>query len=284
MNWLSKLERKIGKYAIHNLSAWIIGCYAVGYMLLFINSRFLSYLTLEPLFIFKGQVWRLFTWVLIPPSSFSIFTFVMLFFYYSIGTTLERTWGVFRYNFFIFSGMLATVIGALILFFIYSVLGVYPIGGIGSYFSTYYINLSIFLAFAVCYPDMQVLLYFIIPLKIKWLAYFDVALLGFSFITSSWAGRVAIIASVLNVIVFFFTTKNYIRIMNPREIHRKQVYRQQMQQAEQMKQQIARHKCAICGRTDETNPELEFRFCSKCDGNYEYCQEHLFTHQHVKRS
>lgn len=283
MNWLNKLERKFGKYAIKNLSAWLIACYAIGYMLSFFslsnpNGSILGYLTLEPFLILKGQVWRLITWIFLPPSSFGIFTFVMLFFYYSIGTTLERTWGAFRYNVYIFSGILATIIGAFLLFLIYSALGISSIIGIGGNFTTYYINLSIFLAFAACYPNMQVMLYFIIPLKIKWIAYFDVAFLALSFLTSGWSGKVAIAASILNFIVFFFTTRNYQRV-SPREIHRKQVYKQQMKP----KKGVTKHKCTVCGRTEESAPELEFRFCSKCDGNYEYCQDHLFTHEHVHR-
>ena len=276
MNWLNKLERKFGRFAITNLSIWLIGCYAIGYMITFISPALLDYLVLEPSLIFKGQVWRLVTWVLIPPSDFSIFTFVMLFFYYSLGTTLEKNWGTFRYNVYFFSGILFTILGAFVLYIIGLITGM-DVSEMGYAFSTYYINLSIFLAFAASYPDMKVMVYFIIPIKIKWMAYFDVAYLILACLVSGWAIRVVIIASVLNFIVFFFATRNYHRI-SPSEIKRKRTYRKKVESSNR----ITKHKCAICGRTEQDGDHLEFRFCSRCAGNYEYCQDHLFTHEHKK--
>lgn len=279
MNWLNKLERKLGKFAIRNLSLWIIVCYVIGYFIGLINSNILNYLSLEPQLILEGQVWRLFTWVLIPPSGFGIFTFVMLFFYYSLGTTLENTWGKFRYNAYILGGFLLTIVGAFIVYFIYILQGYNTVYGIGYVFSTYYVNLSIFLAFAASYPDMQVMLYFVIPVKIKWMAWLDIAVLAIDIVRSGfqWELIVAILASLANFLIFFFSTRNYKRV-SPREMHRKQEFKRQVRKAPI----ITKHKCAICGRTDEDSPELEFRFCSKCNGNYEYCQNHLFTHEHRK--
>ena len=145
------------------------------------------------------QIWRLVSWILIPPSSLDIFTIIMLFFYYSIGTSLERAWGDFKYNVYIFSGILMTIIGSFLLYGIEYAVNGYP-ALMGTAFSTYYISLSIFLGFAISFPDMQVLLYFIIPIKIKWLAYLDVALLAYSMITSilsgNWAGCVVILCSL----------------------------------------------------------------------------------------
>lgn len=280
MNWLNKLERKIGKYAITNLSVWLIGAYVIGYLISYMAPAVAAYLTLEPYYILHGQIWRLITWVLIPPSDLGILTFIMLFFYYSLGTTLEKTWGTFRYNVYIFSGILFTIVGAFLLYFIMTILGSGGIGtlGMGAIFSTYYINLSIFLAFAACYPEMKVMLYFIIPIKIKWMAYLDVAYLVFVCLLSGWAVRVAIIASILNFVVFFFSTRNYQHI-SPSQIRRKHNFNKQVANA----RGITKHKCAICGRTEEDGEDLQFRFCSKCEGNYEYCQEHLFTHEHRKR-
>lgn len=276
MNWLNKLERKFGRFAITNLSIWLIGGYVLGYIIKLATPNLLEYLSLEPAYIMQGQVWRLVTWLLIPPSSFGIFTFIMLFFYYSLGTTLERTWGTFRYNVYIFSGVLFTIIGAFVLYIIGRISGTTWL--MGSAFSTYYINLSIFLAFAASYPDMRVMLYFIIPIKIKWMAYFDVAYLLFQAIVGSLADRVVIVASILNFLVFFFSTRNY-RKISPSEMKRKRTYKKQVVYSNG----ITKHKCAICGRTEEDGENLEFRFCSKCEGNYEYCQDHLFTHEHKKR-
>ncbi len=275
------MERKFGKYAIRNLTVYIIATYIIAYFLQFLGRAglpVLGYLTLDPGLILRGQVWRLISWVLIPPDSFNLITLIILFTYYQLGSVLEKTWGAFLYNVYIFFGLIMTVIGAFIL---YAFMGdAYTILGYGSQFSTYYVSLSIFLGFALTYPDMQMLLYFFIPIKIKYLAVIDVVYLLYSVVTGNWAGRVVIICSLMNVIVFFLLTRNYSRI-NPREIHRKKNFKKAVSRG-QVNNGGAKHKCAVCGRTEKDDPNLEFRFCSKCKGNYEYCQDHLFTHEHVK--
>ena len=277
MKFIDKLERKFGNRVIENLTIYIIVSYVLGYALMYINPGALSMLSLNVSEILHGQIWRLVTWIIYPPSTSSALWFVIaiLFFYYPISASLERTWGSFRFTVYILSGMIFTVISAFILYFITG--GVLDAYLNGSQFSTYYISLSIFLAYALTYPDMKVLLYFVIPIKMKWMAGIYAALIIYEMIISSWGGRVAIIASVLNFLIFFFTTRNY-RSVSPKEIHRKRTYHRQVQQPKG----VTRHKCAICGRTELDDPNLEFRFCSKCNGNYEYCQDHLFTHTHVK--
>ena len=160
---LNKMEKRFGKYAIHNLSLYIIIGYVIGYILMLTGS--MEFISLNPDKILHGEVWRIVTWILVPPSRLDIFTIIMLFFYYSIGNSLEKTWGAFRYNVYILSGILFTIIGAFVLYAGFMALGNFLSAGVGIYvssaFSTYYINLSIFLAFAACYPNMQVLLYFI---------------------------------------------------------------------------------------------------------------------------
>lgn len=277
MNLIKKMERKFGRYAISNLTFYIIVTYVIGYVLTFFAPNVLSYLILEPVYIFKGQVWRIFSWLLIPPGSLDIFTIIMLMFYYSIGNTLERAWGAFRYNLYIFGGIIITVIGSFILYFILGPESVLIFNG--GMFSTYYISLSIFLGFAAEYPNMQVLVYFIIPLKVKWIAILDIVFLVWEMIQSGWVTRAAIFCSLMNFIIFFLATRNYKRI-SPQEIQRKRTYAKAVHPSQA--QNVTKHKCAICGRTEKDGEDLEFRFCSKCNGNYEYCQDHLFTHQHVQ--
>lgn len=281
MNYLNKLERKFGRFAIPNLSLWLVLTYAIGYIMMYMTPGLIAYLTLEPAYILRGQVWRLVTWVLIPPSTGNIFFYIiMIMLYYSLGSALERTWGTFRFNAYIFGGMIFTVIGAFVTYAILYFTGAMPFG-IGYYVTTYYINMAIFLAFAVCFPDMQILLWFIIPVKMKWMAYVYAVLTIYDFIKTGVAGKIAIAAALLNFLIFYFSTRNYQRV-SPKEMHRKRVFKTQMRDA-QRTAGVTKHKCAICGRTEEDDPTLEFRFCSKCDGNYEYCQDHLFTHEHVKR-
>ena len=282
MNFLNKLERKYGRYAIRNLPMIMVVLYIVGYVIeLFFPSSALSLFQLEPYDILHGHVWRLVTWVIIPPSSLDIFTIIMLYFYFSLGRTLEQTWGAFRFNLYIFSGMFFTAVGAFILYgTLYAMTGS-PVYGIGNFFSTYYINMSIFLAFALTYPDLQVMLYFLIPIRIKWLGLLYGVLILANLIQGNWASRVAIIASLFNFIVFYLISGKLDRF-SPHQVYRRQAYKKKVKQV-QPRGGITKHKCAICGRTEQDGDDLEFRFCSKCDGNYEYCQDHLFTHQHIKK-
>ncbi|HIQ97068.1 MAG TPA: hypothetical protein IAB26_10960 [Candidatus Limivivens merdigallinarum] len=279
MKFLNKLERKFGRYAIRNLSAYIIALYAAGYLIELFFPEILGWLTLEPYYILHGQVWRILTWLIIPPDSFGFFTIIMLFFYYSLGNTLEQTWGRFRYNVYILGGLLATLIGAFVLYGILYLVYGGPVS-FGAMFSTYYVNMSIFLAFAVSYPDMQVLLYFLIPIKIKWMGILYGIFILYSFWQNDWVGRVVILVSLLNFIVYFLATRN-VRRVSPKEMKRKQAFRREVHSAAKSGQ--PRHRCAVCGRTELDDDRLEFRYCSKCDGNYEYCQDHLFTHEHIHK-
>ena len=273
----NKMERKFGKYAIPNISLYLIICYAFGYIIQMINPAFVAYLTLEPGYILRGQIWRIFTWILIPPNSGNIFfTLIMLYFYYNLGRSLEAVWGTYRYNCYLFSGMFFTVLGSFVLYIVLAVMGLPGAVGFGPYFSTYYINMSIFLAYAATFPDMQVFLMFVIPVRVKYLGIIYGIILAIECIQGGLILWVVIGSSLLNFVVFYFTSKRRVHI-SPKQIKRRTQYKAQVRRAAG----VTKHKCAICGRTEETNPELEFRFCSKCNGNYEYCQEHLFSHKHV---
>lgn len=305
---MSSFERKFGKYAIRNLSVVLVVCYAIGYVLeIAAPGLVVYYLTLNPYAILHGQVWRLVSWILIPPREENLFfTLLMLYFYCSIGTTLERTWGTYRYNVYIFSGILFTIAGSfLFMAFSYlfpgSLLFTYntsmtvtgkqlAVMGDSAYetyflytslfFNTYYINMSIFLAFAATFPDVSVLLMFIIPVKVKWLGVIYGIMLLFAFFRGDVCTKFAIVASLFNFIVFFLRSRSMMHL-NPKQIHRRQEFKRDIRRGSSG---VTKHKCAICGRTEVDSPEMQFRFCSKCDGNYEYCEEHLYTHTHVKRS
>ena len=303
MLWFTKLEQKYGKYAIPNLTFYLIICYAIGYLLQLASlynpamSGLMSYMTLDIYAILHGQIWRLFTWLLIPPGGFDLFTLVMLYCYFSIGTLLERTWGTFRYNVFMFMGIIFTIIGAVILYVFIRIFGQSLGAGIlegaellktvsagySSMFSTYYISMSIFLAFAMTFPDSQMLFMFVIPIKAKVLGIFYVAIMAYT-IFSAFAANVfygivtatVILFSLFNVLVFFIVTRKSFR--TPTQIKRQREFQKRAMRPKN----ITRHKCAICGRTEESDPDETFRFCSKCDGNYEYCSKHIYTHTHVK--
>ena len=291
MNFITKLERKFGRFAIKNLIIYVLGAYAVGYILSIAFPQVYSMLLLDPRMIFtKGQVWRIFTWICTIPQELNLFVVFMFLFYYWIGQTLERYWGTFRYNLYMFSGWFFMTVGAIVIYFVSG-------GKISLSMDTYYINMTSFLAFATLFPDTQVMLMMLIPIKMKWLAIADLVLIGYSFITylgliiQYHTGNilltsndymfcmvicVSIVISLLNFLIFYFATRNYKRY-SPKEVKRKKEYKKQVKMAAG----VTRHKCAICGRTENDGEGLVFRFCSKCEGNYEYCQDHLFTHEHV---
>ncbi len=306
MNFLNKLERKCGQYAVKNLINYLLIGYGIGYILELLSPDIYSALQLSPALVMKGEVWRLFTWILTTPESLGFFTIFMFMFYYWIGHTLENYWGTFRYNVYMISGYLIMTIGAMLIYGITYLTS----GGrfaISLSMSTYYVNMASFLAFATLFGDAQVLFMLIIPIKMKWLAIVDAVYLGYECLANiaryfqitgdaqqlayyalngyskidianiCFSNAIGIILSVLNFLIFFFATRN-MKKYSPREAKRRFTYQKQMRNA----QSIAKHKCAICGRTSETNPELTFRFCSKCAGNYEYCQDHIYTHEHIK--
>lgn len=293
---MNDLKRKLERYAIGNLSFILIVCYVIGFVIQGVYPNLLTWISLNPYWILKGQVWRLVTWVLIPPPSSNILTTViMLFFYYSIGKSLERTWGDYYYNLYIFSGMFFTIIGAFLTYGMVSWFPQMSLTGIAAadmeivsiaYISTYFINMSIFLAFAATFPDNMVLLMFFIPIKVKWLGIVYGVMLAYEAIQGDAFLRIVIGASLLNFGVFYLFQRKALHgspRMRMENIKRQRVYKREVENATQaFGAGISKHKCAICGRTEIDSPDMQFRFCSKCNGNYEYCSEHIFMHTHVE--
>lgn len=289
-NWLSKLERKFGRYAVSNLMYYIIILYAAGFVLNIVNPEFYyRYLSLNAQAILNGQVWRIVTFIIQPPSSSLIFIIFALYLYYMIGQQLENAWGAFRFNLYFFSGMLFHVVAAIL---------VYVVTGIVLPMSVWYLNMSLFFAFAALYPDVQFLVFFVIPVKVKYLALIDALYFIYPIIQAflpAYGGNVLLgsfykaaalesVVSILNFLIFFFGSRN-MRPYTPKQRRRKKEFQQNIRRAQRPLKNYAngaKHMCAICKRTELDDPNLEFRYCSKCNGNFEYCQDHLFTHTHVK--
>lgn len=187
LKFLDKLDRKYGKFAIRNLMTYIaIGNLAV-FLLSFMYPSLPGYLSLIPSLVLKGQVWRLITYIFIPPDSSILFILFAVYFYYMIGNTLEHEWGSFRLNAYYLTGMLATTIAAFITGGTYGV----------------HLNLSLFLAFAYLYPNHEILLFFVLPVKIKYLAWLNLAFIGFSVLFYAWPYKIAAIVSLTNYLLFF---------------------------------------------------------------------------------
>ncbi|MCR4791415.1 MAG: hypothetical protein K5871_01555 [Lachnospiraceae bacterium] len=303
---MSGFENKFRKFVVPNLTMWLIIGYAIGYIIQMVNDSFLYYLALDPYKIIHGQIWRLVTWLIIPPNESNIlFVILMLWCCYSIGTILERTWGTYKYNLFIFTGVFLTILFSFAyLAFLFLTEGAAVVQAYedGAYlfsgyvwfaFSTYYINVSIYLVFAMTYPNDVVRLYFLIPIKMKWLGIIDIVYMGYLLIVGGPYTRFAVLAAVFNCLIFYVANIKGIAL-SPKQIHRHNQFNRSYKQGQNsgykqtgfqsggQVQKMARHKCAICGKTDLTDPDMMFRYCSKCNGNYEYCQVHLFQHSHVR--
>ena len=264
MNWMDKLERKWGRHAVANLSRYFVLAQVIGYVVQLTAPGLMSYMNFDMGSILHGQLWRVVTWIFTPTASLDVFGILFLFCVLMWGSSLESMLGTFRMNVFLWgSVILCDIVGAIVYVVTRILLGY----GFSPYLSTYYILMSMLLALAMCMPEGEVRLYFVLPIRMKWMLIFELVYLGyqvvriFSIGIASYGTGMGILVGVLNCVQKEFRAQ----FSQPRP-----------------GSGIARHKCAICGRTELTNPELQFRYCSKCVGNREYCQDHLFTHQHVK--
>lgn len=285
--YIFKLERKFGKYAIKNISMYLVLLYAIGYVIYALDSSLFNYISLNPYAILRGQIWRLFSWIIIPPSLGinPIFMVLLLYVFYNFGSSLERAMGTFRYNLYLISGMLFTVLGSFILLIYLYLANLVPEADgaallftmLAVQFSTFYVYMSIFLALAVVIPNMEILLMFILPVKMKYLAYVYGFIILLNFIQSNLIGKIVIATSMLNFLIFFISARkrNY---PSPTHILRRAVHNKEVKNVKEK----TKHKCTTCGVTQENDKEREFRFCSKCHGNHEYCDKHLYTHEHIR--
>lgn len=266
MDFLDKLERKYGKFAIPNLMLYILLGNGVIFLLDALTGGVASYYACFNWdAVLQGQIWRLVTFIFIPASNSMIFFIFVAFLYYSIGSALEHAWGTFKFNVYYLTGMIFTMV-ALIL--------VKYITGISYFGSAYYLNLSLFLAYAAMFPNMEFLVYFILPIKVKYLAFLDVALLALSFIQGNTGTRVVILISLLNFLLFFGS-----RLRGGTSTQRNfNKQKRELKKGDPI--HVAFHKCTVCGKTELSDPDAEFRYCSKCNGNYEYCMDHIHNHDH----
>ncbi len=291
MNWMDKLERKLGRYAVPNLSRYFVGAIVLGYVLSMLSPGFTDWISYDVSAILHGQIWRLFTWIFMPTTSLDFFGLLFLLCVLMWGSSLESMLGNFRMNVFLWGGVILSDVGGILIYVITKLtLGT----GASIYLSTYYILMSMLLALAICMPEGEVRLYFVLPIKMKWMLVFELLYLAYivfntfktmiAYANGTWLGWVLglvqssqIILAVANMFLFFWASKTH--------ISRKQKKRQREFHAQFSNPRpgsgISQHKCVICGRTELTNPELQFRYCSKCTGNKEYCQDHLFTHTHM---
>jgi len=273
--WLDRFAYKHPKLGIPRLMLYII----FGNIIVFFFDQFSGF-TFSPLLMFsateilKGEVWRLVTFIFVPLQSNMIYLALELYFTYFIGTTLEREWGSAKFTLFYLVGVLFNI----------------AVGFAAGFSTMSYVNLSMFFAFATLFPDMQFLLFFFLPVKAKWLAWADAAFFLWELIQMAAGGDYLLmllpVAAIANYFLCFWSDiHGYVGGNIRRAKHRRS--RQTVDfKAAQRKAKETRgymHKCAVCGKTDADDPTMEFRYCSKCDGYYCYCMDHINDHVHIRK-
>ncbi len=272
---------------IPNLMLYIsLGCGLV-YLMTQVTQNPILYelLVFDRAKILQGQVWRLISYPLTFYSGNILLMFVALMCYYSLGRAMENLWGTLRFNLFYLCGVVMMDVYCMIF---------------GGQADVTYLNLSLFLSYATLYPDSQFLLFFIIPVKAWIFALVDLAIVVYGFLAYPFPYNFFSVVSLANYFLFF--GKDVLNVIpmswraNAARLFRKKHYAPKSERpkvvpfpnAGSYEATVAKpkepytHRCTICGRTDVTNPELEFRYCSRCNGYYCYCEEHISNHTHVE--
>ena len=267
MSLLTKLERLLGRFAIPNLSLYLIIGQVFFWCLALMAGFNIERIALLPAAVLAGEGWRVVTFLFLPPSLGTdplslVFMAFGWYMFYLMGSALEHYWGDFRYNAFIGIGWFLTVAAAF--------------AAPGSYASYSFLAGSVFLAFACLNPDFELLIFFILPVKIKWLALVMWLGFGYKLVVGPWPARLAVLAATGNFLLFFAgDILNQIRTGRRRMTHQARVFAASSDGRE------PRHRCRVCGKTELSDPRADFRYCSKCAGNQCYCADHIFNHEHV---
>ena len=285
-----KFERfcfKNRSWGIPNLMLYISLGTALVYFMSMINQSYALYywLYFDRDLILQGQVWRLVSYVLTYDTGHVLLTIISLFCYYSLGQGMENLWGTLRFNLFYFTGAILQDVFCMFT---------------GFHADVFYLNLSLFLAYATMYPSTQFLIFFIIPVKAWFLALLDLVLTLYPVIVNTVEGYFPYslfpLVALLNYFLFF--GKDVLNVipmswrMNFRRLVRKTSSPKQAKtipfptagsyEASHTKVKAPyNHKCTVCGRTDISDPQLEFRYCSRCSGFHCYCEEHISNHSHI---
>ena len=278
---MKKLNKRIDmfcyrppRFGVPNLMLYIVVISLAVWLLSIMDpsKTLMSFFVFSPERILKGEVWRLVYFIFVQQSH-SFWELLFFYFYYWIGNVLEKEWGTPRFNIFLISGVLLTAVYGFIIYFITKQ---------SIAVTTYFIYLSMFFSFATLFPDVQVLFMFIIPIKVKWLAYLDAAFFLLSMLTQSFPFNLLPLVAVLNYLVFFGDDLFSSLRSNKARYNKTTVNFNREKQKIKYEQKNASYtkKCAVCGRTDTDYPDLEFRYCSRCAGYHCFCQDHINNHIH----
>lgn len=280
MRAIDKFSLTHRRFGIQRLMLYIVIGYAAVYIITMLDTTrtFLGLIYFDPAAILKGEVWRLVTWIFYPTGGV-FYLALMLYFSYFLGTTLERDWGTPKFTIYYFIGIILSILYGFL---------VWLITGIPVRLISDYINLSFLLAFAILYPNQTFMLFFIIPVKAKWLALIDagyyILILIYNLINGTYFLALLPIVAALNFLLF--CGEDLIHILRPYQARNTKQAINFRKAAKQKRQEDAsrpyRHKCAVCGKTDAEYPSMEFRYCSRCSGYHCFCSEHINSHVHFQ--
>ena len=270
MRSIDRFCYKHPNFGIPNLMKYIAIGGAFFCLVSMVNPLLISYLSFDPALILRGQVWRIISFMFIPPSQ-GLIAFIAIYFYYWLGSTLERHWGTGQFNIYFFSGVILTVLYGFLMYFV---------TGTRFVLTAQYIYLSMFFSFAAIFPDMTVLLFFIIPIKMKYLAILDAVFFLMGVFSSPFPANLLPVVAVLNFLVFCCGDLFYSFRRQKPSAAAINFRRESKRIRKEQEAQLYRHKCAVCGRTDKDFPDLEFRYCSRCAGYHCFCQDHINNHIH----
>ena len=254
---LARLERRLGPYAIPNLILYVVGGMALAWMLSLLRPEVTGRLILDMNAVRHGQVWRLVTFLFVPTDD-TYLVMINLYFTWWVGTSLEEYWGAAKFNAFYLMGVLGTIVAAAF------------VGGSSNMF----LNESLILAFGTLFPDVTILLFFVLPVRGKWIALFSGALLGYEFLTGAWPERVAILVAVGNYSLFF--AGYWAELLRSSALQSKQRARRQEFQAG--KPSVRQRECALCGAKESDGADIRVCTCEKCGGPRALCLEHARNH------
>lgn len=257
MAFIDNLERKFGKYIPENITKILLAGQVISFILVNTRQENILLFNLYGKQLYQGEIWRLVTVLFAPVSNSILFFALALYFFYQLGILLENRWGPFRYLMYILIGYLALVICALLFPDI-------PI-------TNFYLYTTLFLAFAHLYPDFRVLLFFILPVQMKWLGYFAWFSLLITFLSGSLPEKILILFSISNFL-FFFSGDILMLLRGTSGISK----------TLRLQKQKPNHICALCGKNEIDDPDMEIRYCSQCVPTTCYCGKHIIRHQHKR--
>jgi membrane associated rhomboid family serine protease len=258
---LARLERRLGRFAVPNLIMYVVAGMAIVWVLAKVRPEVLWRLDLDMAEVHRGQLWRLVTFLFIPTSMSDITFLITLSFTWWVGTSLEQHWGSFKFNVYYLVGAVGTILAAAV---------VGP-----SSTSNFLLNMSLFMALATLFPDVEILLFFILPVRAKWLGFIDAALLVFFFVVGDWSERAAVVAAVANYTIFF--SGHWSGFFRSQALQAKQ--RARLDEFQGSKPQAHGNRvCAICGAREADGADIRVCSCEKCGGPRALCLEHARKH------